>query len=220
MGSCPIALAEKAALVNFVAESLGSFDQGGTEVFAAWEVVNQFSGELAWSEAEECYAVSEYDIALARRAAENWVSGPNSSGDQQQQQHCTEAVGVGCKVTRRLTAARQDHSGELTRLSRTVTGGGTETALCCCKTACVHGGIPCSLTSPSCGCLSISKSLGAEAGNQAAGTAAATGTAGAEIAGSGTAGAGAGVAVGTGTAAVAAVGSAAAGSWAFLEAIL
>ena len=95
MGSCPIALAEKAALVNFVAESLGSasFDQGGTEVFAAWEVVNQFSGELAWSEAEECYAVSEYDIALARRAAENWVSGPNSSGDQQQQQHCTEAVG-------------------------------------------------------------------------------------------------------------------------------
>ena len=45
MGSCPIALAEKAALVNSVAESLGSFDQGGTEVFAAWKVVNQFS---AW----------------------------------------------------------------------------------------------------------------------------------------------------------------------------
>ena len=40
VGSCPIALSEKAALVNFVAEPLGSFEQGGTGVFAAWEVVD------------------------------------------------------------------------------------------------------------------------------------------------------------------------------------
>ena len=131
MGSCPIALAGKAALFNFVTESLGSFDQGGTEVFAAWEVVNQFSGELAWSEAEECYAVSEHDIAPAKRAAEKWVSGPDNSGDHQQQQHCTETIGVGCKVTRRLTAARQDHSDGLARLSRTVTGDGTAARLHC-----------------------------------------------------------------------------------------
>ena len=59
----------------------------------------QFSGELAWyrSEAEECYAASGYDIALARRAAEQWVHGPNVSGDQQQRT-ASEAIGVGCKV--------------------------------------------------------------------------------------------------------------------------
>ena len=171
MGSCPIALVEKAVLVNFVAEPLGSFEYGGTDVFAAWEVVNQFTGKLAWSEAEECCAVSEYDIALAKKAAQRWVSGPNDSGDRQRQQQCTEAIGVGCKVTRRLTVARQNHSRKLTHLSRTVTGGGTDAALYCCTTERVHGDVPCGLTPHSCGCLSISRSLAAEAGSQAADTA-------------------------------------------------
>ena len=85
MASCPIALAEKTALVNFVAESLGSFDHGGSEVFAAWGVVNQSSGELAGvvrgRGVLRAYAVSEYDIALARRAAAKWVHGPNNSGN-------------------------------------------------------------------------------------------------------------------------------------------
>ena len=53
MNACPVALAEKATLIDFVAESLGTFDDGGTSVFAAWEVVNQFSGELKWSDKNE-----------------------------------------------------------------------------------------------------------------------------------------------------------------------
>ena len=106
MNACPVALAEKATLINFVVESLGTFDDGGTSVFAAWEVVNQFSGELKWSDVDECYSVTDYDIGMARRAAESWVS-----GNAQHQHRHTEGVGVCCKVTRRLTADRQNEPG-------------------------------------------------------------------------------------------------------------
>ena len=100
MRNCPTALAEKATLINFVVESLGSFEDGGTSVFAAWEVVNQFSGELNWLDAEACCAIADYDIAMARRAVESWMS----TGDQQQQRHHAEGFDVWCKVARRLTA--------------------------------------------------------------------------------------------------------------------
>ena len=73
MSSCPLAKQDK-AVVNYVAEGLQHFDVGGTHLFAAWEVVNQFGGELSWDNEHDVYNITEYDSGVARQAASEWVA--------------------------------------------------------------------------------------------------------------------------------------------------
>ena len=51
-----------------MAAALEQYYEGGTPIFAAWDVVNQFTplNELQWDESSACYNVTEAQEAVAR----------------------------------------------------------------------------------------------------------------------------------------------------------
>ena len=60
-----------------VAAAVQAYYEGGTEIFAAWEVVNQFTPAeaLTWDAANEIFMVTEHQEALAKQAARQWSAG-------------------------------------------------------------------------------------------------------------------------------------------------
>jgi hypothetical protein len=60
-----------------VAAAVDMYDDGGTEVFAAWEIVNQFTptNELRWDPGEAAFVVTAHQEGRARVAARQWATG-------------------------------------------------------------------------------------------------------------------------------------------------
>ena len=60
-----------------VAAAVYMYDDGGTEVFAAWEIVNQFTpeNEQRWDPTEAAFVVTAHQEGMARVAARQWATG-------------------------------------------------------------------------------------------------------------------------------------------------
>ena len=98
-----------------VAAAVDSYDDGGTEIFAAWEICNQFTpeNELRWDPDQEVFVVTAHQEGRAKQAARQWAAGESPSFVPAQLSGVVcGKVATAALATRALTRGSTLHSSE------------------------------------------------------------------------------------------------------------